>query len=131
MRTTALVSVDRYLRMTDKPYREYRDGEIHTRRLRRRRIRRPLPNLSPEAVLGATLAMCEEYHAWGVPFTWVIDPVKRAAWEYPSKTASQPALRTRSEPAISSSASPISSPRSTELKPAPHCGSYPLFVRIN
>jgi len=28
------------------------------------------------------LAKCEEYHAWGVPFCWVIDPVKRAAWEY-------------------------------------------------
>lgn len=40
--------------------------------------------LSPEDRLGATLAKCEEYHAWGVPFTWVIDPVKRAAWEYPS-----------------------------------------------
>jgi Uma2 family endonuclease len=39
--------------------------------------------LSPEDRLGATLAKCEEYHAWGVPFTWVIDPVKRAAWEYP------------------------------------------------
>lgn len=39
--------------------------------------------LSPEDRLGATLAKCEEYHAWGVPFTWVIDPVKRAAWQYP------------------------------------------------
>ena len=28
------------------------------------------------------LAKCEEYHAWGVPFCWVIDPVKRTAWEY-------------------------------------------------
>lgn len=25
--------------------------------------------LSPEDRLGATLAKCEEYHAWGVPFT--------------------------------------------------------------
>ena len=23
-----------------------------------------------------------EYHAWGVPFCWVVDPVKRTAWEY-------------------------------------------------
>lgn len=30
------------------------------------------------------LAKSEEYHAWGVPFCWVIDPVKRAAWEYHS-----------------------------------------------
>jgi hypothetical protein len=30
------------------------------------------------------LAKCEEYHAWGVPFCWVVDPVKRTAWEYHS-----------------------------------------------
>jgi hypothetical protein len=30
------------------------------------------------------LAKCEDYHAWGVPFCWVIDPVKRTAWEYHS-----------------------------------------------
>ena len=38
--------------------------------------------LSPEDRLGSTLAKCDEYHAWGVPFCWVIDPVKRSAWEY-------------------------------------------------
>ncbi len=38
--------------------------------------------LSPEDRLGALLSKCEEYHAWGVPFCWVIDPVKRTAWEY-------------------------------------------------
>ena len=40
--------------------------------------------LPPEDRLGTMLAKCEEYHAWGVPFCWVIDPVKRAAWEYHS-----------------------------------------------
>jgi Uma2 family endonuclease len=40
--------------------------------------------LSPEDRLGAMLAKCDEYHAWGVPFCWVIDPVKRTAWEYHS-----------------------------------------------
>ena len=40
--------------------------------------------LSPEDRLGTMLAKCEEYHAWGVPFCWVIDPVKRTAWEYHS-----------------------------------------------
>ena len=40
--------------------------------------------MSPEDRLGATLAKCEEYHAWGVPFCWVVDPVKRTAWEYHS-----------------------------------------------
>ena len=38
--------------------------------------------LSPEDRLGAMLGKCEEYHAWGVPYCWVIDPVKRTAWEY-------------------------------------------------
>ena len=38
--------------------------------------------LSPEDRLGSMLAKCEEYHAWGVPSCWVIDPVKQAAWEY-------------------------------------------------
>ncbi len=38
--------------------------------------------LSPEDRLGAMLAKCEEYHAWGVPFCWIIDPIKRTAWEY-------------------------------------------------
>jgi Uma2 family endonuclease len=38
--------------------------------------------LSPEDRLGAMLAKCEEYHAWGVPFCWVIDPEKQTAWEY-------------------------------------------------
>ena len=38
--------------------------------------------LSPEDRLGALLGKCEEYHAWGVPFCWVIDPIKRTAWEY-------------------------------------------------
>jgi len=38
--------------------------------------------LSPEDRLGAMLAKCEEYHAWGVPFCWVIDAAKRSGWEY-------------------------------------------------
>jgi Uma2 family endonuclease len=44
--------------------------------------------LSLEDRLGTMLAKCEEYHAWGVPFCWVVDPVKRTAWEYHS--ASEP-----------------------------------------
>jgi Uma2 family endonuclease len=38
--------------------------------------------LAPEDRLGAMLSKCEEYHIWGVPYCWVIDPVKRTAWEY-------------------------------------------------
>ena len=40
--------------------------------------------LSPEDRVGAMLAKCEHYHAWGVPFCWVIDPEKQTAWEYHS-----------------------------------------------
>ena len=58
-----------------------------------RRIQEPYPTepvllcceiLSPEDCLGTMFAKCDEYHAWGVPFCWVIDPVKRTAWEYHS-----------------------------------------------
>jgi Uma2 family endonuclease len=38
--------------------------------------------LSPEDRLSAAFAKCEEYHAWGVPYCWVVDPVKQTAWEY-------------------------------------------------
>jgi Uma2 family endonuclease len=40
--------------------------------------------LSPENRLGAMLAKCEQYHAWGVPFCWVVDPEKQTAWQYHS-----------------------------------------------
>ena len=38
--------------------------------------------LSPEDRLGAMFAKCEDYHAWGVPYCWVIDPVKQTGWQY-------------------------------------------------
>lgn len=38
--------------------------------------------LSPEDHIGAMLAKCEEYYAWGVPFCWVVDPEKQTAWQY-------------------------------------------------
>ena len=38
--------------------------------------------LSPEDRLGAIFTKCEEYHAWGVPHCWVIDPIKQSAWAY-------------------------------------------------
>jgi len=125
--------VEEYLRLTEKPYREYRDGvasakamptKFHSiiqdalQTLLRNQGVRPLPELtvrisptkylvpdvcvagdfpgpyptepvilcceilSPEDRIGAMFSKCEEYHAWGVPFCWVIDPLKRSAWEY-------------------------------------------------
>lgn len=38
--------------------------------------------LSPEDRLSAAFAKCEEYHSWGVPFCWVIDPAKQTGWQY-------------------------------------------------
>ena len=131
----ALMSVEEYLRLTEKPYREYRDGVVTPKAMGTKFhsiIQRvlltllqnqgvqafpeltvrisptkylvpdaavagdfpgPYPTepvllcceiLSPEDRLGAMLSKCEEYHAWGVPFCWVIDPVKRTAWDYHS-----------------------------------------------
>jgi len=133
MSTALLMPVEDYLRLTEKPYCEYRDGVVSPKAMPTRfhaLIQRALmmllygqganalpeltvrispskylvPNvsvgpdfdgpyptspmqlcceiLSPEDRLGATLSKCEEYHSWGVPFCWVIDPVKRTAWEY-------------------------------------------------
>ena len=135
MSTTALIPVDEYLRSSEKPNCEYRDGVLYPKSmattihgllefmllvmLRRlglqavpevtvklsptkflvpdviaaQVLQHPYPTepvllcceiLSPEDRLGTTLAKCEEYHAWGVPFCWVIDPIKRTAWEYHS-----------------------------------------------
>jgi Uma2 family endonuclease len=135
MSTATLVPVDAYLRLTEKPYREYRDGVLYPKAMPTKlhsiimralvtlfqnqgasafpeltlRISAtkylipdvavaddfpgPYPTeavrlcceiLSPEDRLGAMLAKCEEYHAWGVPYCWVVDPVKKAAWEYHS-----------------------------------------------
>jgi Uma2 family endonuclease len=143
MSTTALMPVEEYLSLTEKPYCEYRDGAVSPKAmptkfhaiiqyallmlLRRLGVQSlpeltvrisptkylvpdvcvaddfpgPYPTepvllcceiLSPEDRLGAMLAKCEEYHAWGVPFCWVVDPVKRTAWEYHS--ASDPVRAT-------------------------------------
>jgi Uma2 family endonuclease len=58
---------------------------------RRDQIQRPYPTepvhlcveiLSPGDRMSDVLAKCEEYDAWGVESTWVIDPDSRQAWEY-------------------------------------------------
>ena len=61
--------------------------------------------LSPEDRVGALLAKCEQYHAWGVPHCWVIDPVKQVGWEY---HASSDPVRVDSMRALT--AGPISAP---------------------
>lgn len=59
----------------------------------RNRIQRPYPTdpvhicieiLSPDDRMSEVLAKCEEYHAWGVAMTWIVDPEARRAWEYRS-----------------------------------------------
>ena len=133
MSTAVLIPVEEFLRLSEKPTCEYRDGVLYpkamptkfhselefmlvlmlrklgleavhelTVRLSPTKylvpdvvaapvLQNPYPTepvllcceiLSPEDRLGTMLAKCEEYHAWGVPYCWVIDPVKRTAWEY-------------------------------------------------
>ena len=36
--------------------------------------------LSPSDRISEALAKCEEYHAWGVEMTWILDPDERRAW---------------------------------------------------
>jgi Uma2 family endonuclease len=139
MSTTALIPVEQYLRHSEKPNCEYKEGVLYPKALptkfhsiiqrvlmtllqnqgvqafpeltvRISPTRYLVPDiavagdfpgpyatepgllcceiLSPEDHLGAMLGKCEEYRAWGVPFCWVIDPVKRTTWEYHS--ASEP-----------------------------------------
>jgi Uma2 family endonuclease len=133
MSTVALVSVEEYLRRTEKPNCEYIDGVLYPKAMPTKlhawmqkllmslleaqgvealaevtvrlsskkflipdviaalKIQDPYPVepvllcievLSPDDRLGSMLAKCEDYHDWGVPYCWVIDPEKRAAWEY-------------------------------------------------
>ena len=54
--------------------------------------------LSPGDRLGETLAKGEEYHDWGVPYFWVVDPETRQAWsyakgEYPKEVSADGELR--------------------------------------
>lgn len=43
--------------------------------------------VSPSQLPSEMLAKCERYHAFGVPFCWVVDPVGRRAWEYHRPTS--------------------------------------------
>jgi Uma2 family endonuclease len=38
--------------------------------------------LSPSQRLSWLFAKYKTYHAWGVPYCWVVDPVGKLAWEY-------------------------------------------------
>ncbi len=49
-------------------------------------VNRPVPLcaevLSPQDTISQVFAKCEEYHRWGVPTVWVVDPQTRLAWIY-------------------------------------------------
>jgi Uma2 family endonuclease len=133
MSSAAQVSVEDYLRRTEKPYCEYVDGVLYPKAMptttharlqflllmllqrqgiealpevtvrlsetkylvpdviAARNIQSPYPTepvllcveiLSPTDRLGEMLAKCEQYHTWGVPFCWVVDPEKQTGWQY-------------------------------------------------
>lgn len=44
--------------------------------------------LSPSDRMSEALTKCEEYHAWGVAMTWIVDPDQRRAWLY--RTGARP-----------------------------------------
>ena len=134
---TALVSVEEYFAISEKPYFEYLDGVLRQKAwptyehgktqmrlcnlidqarlslealpeltvkvseriylipdvavVRVSEIEDPYPTkpvflcieiLSPEDRFSDTVAECEEYHAWGVPFCWIVDPEDKQCWEY-------------------------------------------------
>ena len=160
MSANTLMSVEDYLRLIDKPYREYRDGvatakawpalphsltqgallmwlgaqgvqpwpELTVRISPTKYLvpdvcvasnfPGPYPTepvtlcceiLSPEDRLGSMFSKCEEYHAWGVPYCWVIDPVKCTPGNA-TPTPNPCASPTPSTPANSQSASKTCSP---------------------
>jgi Uma2 family endonuclease len=37
---------------------------------------------SPDDRIGKLFGKCEEYHSWGVPHCWIIDPERKVAWAY-------------------------------------------------
>lgn len=133
MIAASLVPVAEFLKNTEKPYREYRDGLVSAKAMPTKlhsilmaalwsilhkqgwaayveltvcisptkylvpdvtvadEFAGPYPTeavrlcceiLSPDDRLGQMLGKCEEYHEWGVPYCWVVDPIKRSAWEY-------------------------------------------------
>jgi len=43
--------------------------------------------MSPPDRVGRLFAKCEEYHKWGVPHCWVLDPERKVAWEYAAEDA--------------------------------------------
>lgn len=38
--------------------------------------------VSPSQSPSELFVKSETYHSWGVPFCWIVDPVKQSAWEY-------------------------------------------------
>jgi Uma2 family endonuclease len=38
--------------------------------------------VSPPDRVGKLFSKCEEYHKWGVPYCWILDPERKVAWEY-------------------------------------------------
>jgi Uma2 family endonuclease len=43
--------------------------------------------LSPGDRLQEVLEKCDTYHGWGTPYTWVVDPLARRAWQYSKGSA--------------------------------------------
>lgn len=146
MATSTLVTVEEYLRSTEKPNADYIDGVVRRKPMPTRKhgqmefrvtklvndiegfdavpeqtvklsdrkylvpdvaVQRvdqlqpqPYPDkpihlcveiLSPEDRFSDLVAKCEDYHAWGVRYCWLIDPEKKQCWEYAADSRPQQA----------------------------------------
>jgi len=74
-----------------------REGKFYVPNIAVEEMARPIPGrypgpkepvllcveiVSPPDRIGKLFAKCEEYHQWGVPYCWIIDPEPKTAWEY-------------------------------------------------
>ncbi len=48
--------------------------------------------VSPSQNPSELFAKCANYHAWGVPFCWVLDPIHQAAWEFHAGAQVEPVM---------------------------------------
>jgi Uma2 family endonuclease len=81
---------------TEKPNCEYVDGVLYPKAttsfhaLIQYVLLTFLHKQGAQALPGTMLAKCEQYHDWGVPYCWLVDPEKRIAWEYHSGREPEP-----------------------------------------
>lgn len=54
--------------------------------------------LSEDDTVEKLIKKCREYHAWGVPYCWIIDPERQTAWQFAAGEEPFQADRLQAEP---------------------------------